>query len=151
MAEGRKLAANVNVGGVWYRAGDNLPAEVAEKVTNPKVFAPDDDGEQQEHNEPGTPSGARLAARVNVGGTWYGPDDAVPKEVAEKIRNPKAWEGGQVPTAAAGNEGADGDGTQPSESQSPAQPDVEEGEDTEDGDEPTAGTRARRGRRASAY
>lgn len=36
---GRKLAANVVVGGVTYAAGSVPPPEVAEKISNPKAWA----------------------------------------------------------------------------------------------------------------
>jgi hypothetical protein len=32
-----------------------------------------------------------LASYVSVNGTTYGPDDDVPKDVADQITNPKAW------------------------------------------------------------
>ncbi len=102
MAEGRKLASAVHIDGKWYRAGDTLTEDVAAKVRNPKVFAADDDqADGTTPTEPGTPTGARLAARVQVGGKWYGPDDAVPDDVAAQIRNPKAWADGKVPDGAA--------------------------------------------------
>jgi hypothetical protein len=38
---------------------------------------------------------------VPVNGDWvvYGPDDEVPAEHAALITNPKAWEGGELPTS----------------------------------------------------
>jgi hypothetical protein len=33
----------------------------------------------------------RLATNVEVDGTWYGPGDEIPDEIAAKIRNPKVW------------------------------------------------------------
>ncbi len=96
---GRKLAGSVYLDGKWWRPGDTMPEEVAEKVTNPKVFAKDtiDEATGEPPAEPGAPSGPRLSRRVNVGGTWYGPDDPVPADVASRITNPKAWEGGKAP------------------------------------------------------
>lgn len=43
---------------------------------------------------------------VPVDGDWvvYGPDDEVPAEHAALITNPKAWEDGEVPTAAVSGE-----------------------------------------------
>lgn len=114
---GRKLATSVNIDGTWYRAGDTLPEDVAAKVRNPKVFALEDGEEaDQPRTEPGTPTGARLASRVQVDGKWYGPNDAVPDDVAARITNPRAWEGGKAPSAAAsaasssGSEGGDSSG-----------------------------------------
>ncbi len=43
----------------------------------------------------------KLTAFVNVDGTWYGPADDVPAEVAAKIQNPKAWAAGSAPAPAA--------------------------------------------------
>jgi hypothetical protein len=40
----------------------------------------------------------RLKAFVHVAGTVYGPDDDVPPEVAVRITNPNAWEGGVPPS-----------------------------------------------------
>lgn len=42
---GKKLAKNVHVGGEVYRAGREVPDEVAEKITNPKAWADDDGGD----------------------------------------------------------------------------------------------------------
>lgn len=36
--------------------------------------------------------GKKLNTHVWVDGTWYGPDDDVPAEVAKQIDNPKVWE-----------------------------------------------------------
>lgn len=88
----RRLARSVHVDGHWYRAGDTVPDDIAEKITNPRAFAADDDiADPDERVEPGTDSGARLAGRVHVDGRWYGPDTPVPDDVAKKITNPKAW------------------------------------------------------------
>lgn len=38
----------------------------------------------------------KLTTNVNVDGTWYGPDSTVPDHVAERITNPKVWDG-EVP------------------------------------------------------
>ena len=35
--------------------------------------------------------GKRLNQFVEVGGVWYGPEDDVPDDVAEKISNPTVW------------------------------------------------------------
>lgn len=35
---------------------------------------------------------SKLKRYVSVGGTTYGPDDEVPKEIADQIDNPKAFE-----------------------------------------------------------
>jgi hypothetical protein len=40
---------------------------------------------------------ARLAAYVHVAGQWYRPGDMPPPEVAARITNPKAWQGGVLP------------------------------------------------------
>ena len=52
---------------------------------------------------------AKLIGNVFVDNAWFGPAhgnaDDVPAEVARQIVNPKAWDGGEVPTA----ETADGD------------------------------------------
>ncbi|GAA3877861.1 hypothetical protein GCM10022243_48210 [Saccharothrix violaceirubra] len=34
---------------------------------------------------------ARLNTHVSVNGDWYGPDDDVPDEVADRITNPDVW------------------------------------------------------------
>lgn len=96
----KKLAGMVAVDGVWYGPDSDLPEAVAAKITNPKawatavaevpvVAAPKAKG--------GTRSGARLARSVSVAGKWYGPNDVITDEVAARITNPKAWEGGQLP------------------------------------------------------
>lgn len=41
---------------------------------------------------------ARLAGFVHVDGVVYGPGDSVPADVARRITNPKAWEGGVPPS-----------------------------------------------------
>jgi len=45
---------------------------------------------------------AKLNTFVNVDGTWYGPDDDVPSEVASQIKNPNVWADGDAPAAASG-------------------------------------------------
>jgi hypothetical protein len=47
----RKLIANVQVDGVWYRPGDTVPADIAGRITNPKVW----EGDTREEPE-GSPS-----------------------------------------------------------------------------------------------
>jgi len=39
----------------------------------------------------------KLAVYVHVDGQAYGPGDEVPTDVAKRITNPDAWEGGEVP------------------------------------------------------
>ncbi len=41
---------------------------------------------------------SKLASYVHIGGQVYGPDSKVPADVAAQITNPKAWEGGKVPS-----------------------------------------------------
>jgi len=84
MGESRKLRLWVEVDGTWYGPDDDVPADVAEKITNPKVW-----------------TGARLARHVDVGGDVYGPDDHVPDHIAAQITNPGAWAGRKLPPAAA--------------------------------------------------
>lgn len=102
MADARKkLVRAVNVDGEWYQPGDDVPAEVAERITNPKAWTSEEElAVEQEKRlglDAGTTSGARLAKSVHVDGVAYGPDDHVPDDVADKIRNPKAWESGVLP------------------------------------------------------
>lgn len=56
---------------------------------------------------------ARLTGFVHVDGAVYGPDDEVPAEVAARITNPRAWEGGVLPltddAGPAATSAADGD------------------------------------------
>ncbi len=98
MADGT-LGADVEVGGTWYGPDSDLPDEVAEQINNPKAWA--DYGSTGSSPAPagkvGTDSGARLARSVDIGGTMYGPDSYVPTDVAARITNPKAWEGGKLP------------------------------------------------------
>lgn len=47
-----------------------------------------------------------LNTNVYVDGTWYGPGDRVPAEVAEKIANPKAWSDDDPPQADRTEQGA---------------------------------------------
>lgn len=127
----RKLARHVTVGSVTYGPGDDVPADVAAKITNPKAWVSVDDeapAEDTGGGRPGTTGGARLAGTVTVGSRAYGPQDFIPDDVAAQIRNPKAWEGGKVPGGA--------------HTAAPAGPDpdpdpVPDGGDDPDGDEPS--------------
>lgn len=97
----RVLRTSVYAGGQWWKAGSTPPDDIAGKITNPKAWttATDEEADQADKAaNAGTSTGARLARRVTVGGAWYGPDDPIPDEVAAKVRNPKAWEGGELPT-----------------------------------------------------
>jgi hypothetical protein len=100
----KKLTGAVHIAGKWYQAGDEVPDDVAAQITNPKLWASaggDDEGgagTAAVPTEPGTTSGARLASRVSVAGRWYGPYDPIPDDVAAQITNPKAWEGGKLPS-----------------------------------------------------
>lgn len=98
----RKLARHVTVGGVTYGPNDHLPDEVAAQIRTPKAWIPVDEtapaDTRSEHA--GTTSGARLAKTVTVGGRNYSPSDEIPDAIAKQIRNPKAWEGGRLPTLA---------------------------------------------------
>lgn len=101
----RSLITNVEVAGRWYGPEDDVPAHVAEQITNPKVWRQDDDADAKRAREEtaaraGTSSGARLARYVEVGGTTYGPDDPISDDVAAQITNPSAWEGRRLPAAA---------------------------------------------------
>ncbi|WP_053065479.1 hypothetical protein [Micromonospora sp. RV43] len=95
----RRLATYVHVDGKRYGPEDDVPPEVAEKITNPKVWA---DGDEPSALASARPrrgsSGPRLASYVHVGGRRFGPEDEVPADVAALITNPKAWEGGAPPT-----------------------------------------------------
>lgn len=96
----RKLGRHVTVAGVTYNPGDVVPADIAQKITNPKAWLPLGDAidaEGHDDRDAGTASGHKLAATVTVGGRTYGPRDFVPDHVAAKIRNPKAWAGGVLP------------------------------------------------------
>ncbi|WP_431881827.1 hypothetical protein [Micromonospora chalcea] len=95
-----KLAKRVFAGGQWWGIGDEPPAAVAATILNPANWASDDDDDDTTEQRPAArrPQGPRLSGRVYAGGQWYGPDDDVPAEVARTIDNPKAWEGGKMPT-----------------------------------------------------
>ncbi len=95
----RVLASAVYAAGQWWKAGSTPPDDVAEKITNPKAWtdAPDESAKNETDTKAGTASGARLVRRVAVAGKWYGPDDEIPDDVARQIRNPKVWEGGELP------------------------------------------------------
>lgn len=41
MATGKKLVANVYVGGVLYTPESDVPADVAKEITNPKAWGED--------------------------------------------------------------------------------------------------------------
>lgn len=100
----QKLARHVTVAGTTYGPGDDVPADIAEKITNPKAWLPLDAGAIEDEyagREGGTASGHKLATAVTVGSRTYGPSDFVPDDVASQITNPKAWEGGKLPTAKA--------------------------------------------------
>ena len=92
----QELKRRVTVAGATYGPGDDVPADVAEKITNPKAWVPvdeDDTTNGDANPDAGTTSGHRLATTVTIGGRSYGPDDHIPDDVADQIRNPKAWEG----------------------------------------------------------
>ncbi len=48
----RVARTSVNVGGTWYRAGDRVPADVAETVRNTKVFEPVEEAKPVEETKP---------------------------------------------------------------------------------------------------
>ncbi len=101
----RSLITNVEVDGRWYGPNDDVPAHVAEKITNPKVWRQagaeaERDRAAEAAAKAGTSTGARLVRYVEVGGTTYGPGDPVPDDVAEKITNPAAWADRKLPPAA---------------------------------------------------
>ena len=150
----RRLASYVEVGGNWYGPEDDVPDDVAAKIGNPKAWAADDGADEDSEGPPkevGTRSGHRLAAFVEVGGRSYGPDDYVPDDVAAKIRNPKAWQGGKAPDlaaagsrATAGEGGATGGGDAGSAAGGPPppaanDPSANEGAGEADGDRSAAG------------
>ncbi|MFG3710890.1 hypothetical protein [Micromonospora sp. NPDC047730] len=99
MAKPKRLATTVYVAGRAWGPADDVPAEVAELIKNPKAWASDDVEEPTEAKakRAGTSSGVRLASTVYVDGQAYGPNDRIPADVAARIRNPKAWEGGELP------------------------------------------------------
>lgn len=96
----KQLRTSIEVGGVWYRpgarVGKEIPAEVAELIRNPKAWE-DSAGGELPAPETAKPVGARLATSVDVDGRWYRPGDKIPADVAARITNPKAWEGGKLP------------------------------------------------------
>jgi hypothetical protein len=97
----KKLGRHVTVAGTTSGPGDDVPADVREKITNPKAWLPADAAEnvdEHEGKEGGTAGGHKLAASVTVGGRTYTPTDFLPDDVAAQIRNPKAWAGGKLPT-----------------------------------------------------
>jgi hypothetical protein len=100
--QGRKLARHVTVAGTTYGPGDKLTDEVIAQIKNPKAWVPIDADSYLDDVpsdvEPGTESGHRLARSVTVGTRTYTPSDFLPDDVARQISNPKAWEGGKVPT-----------------------------------------------------
>ncbi|MFG1872147.1 hypothetical protein [Micromonospora arborensis] len=99
----RRLATYVHVGGKRYGPEDEIPSEVAQKITNPKAWADVDPPSSGVQGEAGQRrSGPRLAGYVHVGGRRYGPDDPIPPDVAARITNPRAWEGGKLPRIATG-------------------------------------------------
>lgn len=104
MSAKKKLGRATTVAGKTYLPGDELPDDVAEKITNPKAWIPDDEPTEADADPDrpaGTASGHRLAKTVTVGGRSYGPEDPLPDDVAERITNPKAWEGGELPNLTA--------------------------------------------------
>ncbi len=102
----RKLARHVTVDGVTYGPDDDVPADAMAKITNPKAWQPLDvepaEAGDAKPSKAGTAGGARLATAVTVGSRTYLPTAPIPDDVAAQIRNPKAWEGGKVPTARSG-------------------------------------------------
>lgn len=111
----KKLARYVTVAGVTYGPKDDVPDDVLAQIKNPKAFVPageEPQGPDYSDKDGGTTSGARLAGPVTVGGVTYGTKDYIPDEVAAQIKNPKAWEGGKLPTLAAKATDGDTDRTQ---------------------------------------
>jgi hypothetical protein len=101
----RRLASYVEVDGVWYGPDDNVPDEVADKITNEGAWASDeqvavDEQHEEQQRRSGTSTGARLASYVEVNGRMYGPNDPVPDHVAAQITNASAWAGGELPAPA---------------------------------------------------
>lgn len=101
----KRLARYVTVDGATYGPDDDVPADVAEQITNPAAWMSDEDAEvaaakAEAKANPGTSAGRRLAGYVTIDGTTYGPDDKLSDEVAESITNPAAWEGGKLPNFA---------------------------------------------------
>lgn len=104
------LARHVTVAGVTYGPGDDVPANIAEQITNPKAWRAADEAPGPDPNEGkggGTDSGHRLATTVTVGGKSYSPADYLPDDVAAQIGNPRAWEGGKLPSDASPAEDGD--------------------------------------------
>lgn len=97
----KTIAQRVFAGGQWWEVGDEPPEAVAATIRNPRVWSTDEDDTDTDTAPAARRDGPRLAGRVAVGGQWYGPDDDVPDDVARRITNPKAWEGGELPTFAA--------------------------------------------------
>ena len=62
----RKLIANVQVDGVWYRPGDTVPADIAGRITNPKVWE-GDAPEKSEDTPSRSPSTVRQPPRKGPG------------------------------------------------------------------------------------
>jgi hypothetical protein len=145
----KQLKTSVHIDGVWYRpgdrAGDQIPDDAVEQISNPKVWEYTEGDE-----EPAEPDGdlftrVKLVRRVDVDGNWYGPGDDLPEDVARKISNPKVWEGGKAPQF----------DTAAEDEQPPAAPEqdsaVAEPAGQPDGDTTGGDSRpARRGRRASS-
>jgi len=114
----KKLARYVTVAGTTYGPSDDVPAEIAEQITNPKAWVAADEQPpvvEQTAGKTGTASGHKLAAIVTVGAHTYGPRDFVPDDIAEKITNPKAWEGGKLPPPAGTPKSPTGDGAKGAE------------------------------------
>lgn len=148
----KTLNTNVSHAGVWYRpgyrVGDQIPEDIADKITNPRVWDYTDDDDEPKPEEPKSTTGARLVARVAVAGVWYGPDDDVPDDVARRITNPKVWEGGKAPTFDTGSTDAakaDNEVEQPAgDTADQAQKDETETAESEDAGERRPARRPRR-------
>lgn len=150
---GKSLARNVAVAGTWYRAGDRvgdqIPADVAEKITNEKVWQYDDEDEQPKRPELKSTTGAQLTARVAVAGTWYGPGDDVPDDVARLITNPKVWEGGKAPSFDTGTREAEASAGEQPAGNTAGQAQTDEADTAPDDDADADRRPARRGRRSA--
>lgn len=109
----KQLVKPVYAGGQWWAAGAEPPQEVADTIRNPKAWSTGEDAGAEQASGPArhTGDGPRLAGPVNIGGVWYGPDDEVPADVAARIRNPKAWADGVMPSADKGERSGSAEST----------------------------------------
>jgi hypothetical protein len=90
---GKKLARNVNINGTTYLAGESVPKDIADQITNEKAWQADEDAPERLVEEDSTepaPNASREdieAAKVNADGP-ASPAEAAAARKAAAAKSP---------------------------------------------------------------